>query len=462
MNYTNDEYYEDQDYNEVEEVELVNTQPKNNFIKKNINDMPNSVRNKLGLEKIINPLVMDYVKENTSLVEEKKSVINNVDDHKSIMNENNNDDDFGNNDDYDDDDFEEPIPNIPDTLPTSNNSGNSSNSNNVPFSLNKDTPDGTFNNPWTGGNEDEEEEEETEQLTREKIKKLKLEYLAKIHRIEKSNGYKAYKVFSMSDDLEDIKSEYERLKDQVDMQKAVSYGKSVTVGIASVVEILNTTYDPFDIKLKGWSENLKETLEDHDDVFVELYEKYKDVIQVSPELKLLGIVFFSGMSFHFSAKVMDNMFKKAPDHHEIINSNPELKRLFDIEVEKKRINEMNKTKGGNVLNQLFNTISGGTKTTIKPVSSVPQEFKTKSPSIGVQNFTSSRVNAPQNESNIPFINDNIKSPEGVDDIMQMFEDDTTSKSSKIKTLNLDSDVESINDKQTKSTIKRINLNFKKK
>ena len=106
---------------------------------------------------------------------------------------------------------------------------------------------------------------------------------------------------------------------------------------------------------------------------------------------------------------------------------------------------MDKSKSGNVLNKIFNNFTSGTKTKINPVTTTPREF------IANQNVTSFQSNRP------------IPQPSGVDDILEMFEDNksTISTTSKMKTL--DSDIESRNDKvQKKSGIRKINLNFKNK
>ena len=53
------------------------------------------------------------------------------------------------------------------------------------------------------------------------------------------------------------------------------------------MEFLNSKFDPFDIKLDGWSEQLQENINDYDDIFGELYEKYKSKASMAPEIKLL-------------------------------------------------------------------------------------------------------------------------------------------------------------------------------
>ena len=42
----------------------------------------------------------------------------------------------------------------------------------------------------------------------------------------------------------------------------------------SGLEFLNNRFDPFDLKLDGWAESVNENLEEYDEVFGELHEKY--------------------------------------------------------------------------------------------------------------------------------------------------------------------------------------------
>ena len=44
----------------------------------------------------------------------------------------------------------------------------------------------------------------------------------------------------------------------------------------SGAEFLNSKFDPFDVKLDGWSESIHENINDYDDVFTELYDDLID------------------------------------------------------------------------------------------------------------------------------------------------------------------------------------------
>ena len=41
------------------------------------------------------------------------------------------------------------------------------------------------------------------------------------------------------------------------------------------LEFLNNKFDPFDLRLDGWSEQVNENIDDYDEIFAELHEKYK-------------------------------------------------------------------------------------------------------------------------------------------------------------------------------------------
>jgi hypothetical protein len=71
---------------------------------------------------------------------------------------------------------------------------------------------------------------------------------------------------------------------------------------------MNDKYDPFDFKLNGWSEHMSIEVDSYDDIFEELYEKYKGTGAGLPvEAKLLFLIVASGASFHFSKTQLGNL-----------------------------------------------------------------------------------------------------------------------------------------------------------
>ena len=100
------------------------------------------------------------------------------------------------------------------------------------------------------------------------------------------------KKFTMQSSLEDMQMEFDKLKSQRDMDNSVKFQRKCLMACITGVEFLNSKFDPFDVKLDGWSESMHESLNDYDEVFEELHEKYKSKGKIAPELKLMMMVKF--------------------------------------------------------------------------------------------------------------------------------------------------------------------------
>jgi hypothetical protein len=88
---------------------------------------------------------------------------------------------------------------------------------------------------------------------------------------------------------------------------------------------VNNKFDPFDVKLDGWSESIHESVDDYDDIFEELHHKYKSKSKMAPELKLLFSLGGSAFMFHLT----NTMFKSSlPEVGDVLKQNPELMRQF--------------------------------------------------------------------------------------------------------------------------------------
>jgi len=97
------------------------------------------------------------------------------------------------------------------------------------------------------------------------------------------------------------------------------------MAIINGMEFLNNRFDPFDINLDGWGEQINENVSDYDEIFGELYEKYKSKASMSPELKLLFQLGGSAVMVHMT----NTMFKSAmPGMDDILRQNPDLMRSF--------------------------------------------------------------------------------------------------------------------------------------
>jgi hypothetical protein len=170
--------------------------------------------------------------------------------------------------------------------------------------------------------EDDDEEEPKKQKSYEEIQQEKQKLLFNLERLQKQ-GYPPSKRYSMASSYEDMQFEHDRLKKQRDVEKSIKFSRKILMALVSGVEFLNGKFDPFDVKLEGWSENIMENVSDYDEVFEELHDKYSDSVKMAPELKLIAMVAGSGFMFHLT----NSLFKSAtPKLSDILKQNPDIMR----------------------------------------------------------------------------------------------------------------------------------------
>ena len=71
----------------------------------------------------------------------------------------------------------------------------------------------------------------------------------------------------MNSSLEDMKIEYSKLTRQIEVEQSIKFQRRALMAIVSGLEFLNKRYDPFDVKLDGWSESIMESAEDYEQFF---------------------------------------------------------------------------------------------------------------------------------------------------------------------------------------------------
>ena len=161
-------------------------------------------------------------------------------------------------------------------------------------------------------------------LTKEEQLREKFKYLRKLEALEKK-GVELSKKYTMDSPLLEMQGEYETIMDEKSKQNSVKFQGNMLMACINGLEFLNGKFDPFDIKLDGWSEQIQENISDYDEIFSELHEKYKSKASMAPELKLLFQLGGSGMMVHMT----NTMFKSAmPGMDDILRQNPDLMRSF--------------------------------------------------------------------------------------------------------------------------------------
>ena len=152
------------------------------------------------------------------------------------------------------------------------------------------------------------------------IEDEKADLLNKISRLSKK-GIATSARLTIYSDVEEIRTEYKRMMYGIEVDRSIKFQRRMLIACVTGLEFLNDKFDPFDLELNGWSQNMMENVDDYDGVFEELYNKYKTKVQVAPEVKLIMMVGGSAMMFHLT----NSMFKAAvPNVTQVMKENPGL------------------------------------------------------------------------------------------------------------------------------------------
>jgi len=139
----------------------------------------------------------------------------------------------------------------------------------------------------------------TKRLSPEDERREKADMINKLSRLE-AKGFTISKRFTMDNTHEEIKQEMDRLMDARNLEGSIKFQRQMMMGFVTGMELMNNKFNPFDWQLDGWSESVHENVDDYDEVFEELYDKYKTKGNMPPEARLLFMMVGSGFMFHMS------------------------------------------------------------------------------------------------------------------------------------------------------------------
>ena len=163
-------------------------------------------------------------------------------------------------------------------------------------------------------------------LSPEEERKKKMDMINKLNRLQ-TKGYNLSKRFTMDNTMDEIQTEYDRLLDAKNLEASLRFQRQCLMGVVTGAEFLNGKFNPFDWELDGWSESVHENIEDFDEVFEELYDKYKNRGAMPPEAKLLMSLVGSGFMFHMSNSFFRSKVTNM-DPNDIFRNNPQLAKQF--------------------------------------------------------------------------------------------------------------------------------------
>lgn len=160
------------------------------------------------------------------------------------------------------------------------------------------------------------------QPTREQNRK-KRSMLKRLEELAKKGSITGLSVNSESS-YEEIEDEYNSFMEEKLKQESIKLQKQWFFNGINTLELINNTYDPFGMDLTGWGEKMAEDLEDDDEVFGELYEKYKGG-KLAPEVKLLLKIATSAFWISLTNRMISS---SVPSMGDVIRQNPEVMKTF--------------------------------------------------------------------------------------------------------------------------------------
>lgn len=173
---------------------------------------------------------------------------------------------------------------------------------------------------YGGGGYSMDEEEEKPSPGFKTIDEEKADLVNKLGRLEKK-GFTVNKRLNAYSPIDELRTEVKRITYSIDVDKSIKFSRRMLIACTTGLEFLNKKYNPFEIQLDGWSENVMENVDDYDEVFEELYVKYRTKMHVAPEIKLIMMLGGSAMMFHLT----NSMFKSVmPNMNDVIKQNPGL------------------------------------------------------------------------------------------------------------------------------------------
>jgi hypothetical protein len=173
---------------------------------------------------------------------------------------------------------------------------------------------------YEGGYEGPVEEEEQPSPGYKTVDEEKADLVNKLGRLEKK-GFAVNKRLNAYSPVDELRTEVKRITYSIEVDKSVKFSRRMLIACVTGLEFLNKRYDPFDIQLEGWSENIMEGVDDYDEVFEELFVKYRTKMHMAPEVKLIMMLGGSAMMFHLT----NSMFKSVmPNVNDVMKQNPDL------------------------------------------------------------------------------------------------------------------------------------------
>ena len=157
-------------------------------------------------------------------------------------------------------------------------------------------------------------------MSSREIEQKKQEYLIKLLALEKK-GVNLTKSYSLKSSLQELEFEYNTQQKAMEIEASVHFQQKILMAAVTGMEFLNKKFDPIGAKLDGWSESVMDNINDYEEIFKKLHEKYSQKTSMPPELQLLVTLVGSGFMFHLT----NSLFKSSlPGLGDVLKTNPDI------------------------------------------------------------------------------------------------------------------------------------------
>ena len=203
-------------------------------------------------------------------------------------------------DDDDEDDYEYEDDESPNNVDSSEDE--------IPFSFKRN-----------GTQQQQQQQQGPPRMSDEDIINEKQELLYQFERLERK-GVRLPRRFTLASNLEEMRIEYDRIKRDREMDTSVKFQKRMMMTAVSGIEFAADKFPVLGANLSGWSNSVNDELDEYDDIFVELHDKYKGKAKIAPELRLLGGLAGSAFMYHLTNKFSSQL----PGLDSVLKNNPDL------------------------------------------------------------------------------------------------------------------------------------------
>ena len=171
---------------------------------------------------------------------------------------------------------------------------------------------------------------DSKQLTEKEKRIKKRNMMDELERWYEKGYVKDNLHFHRDTPYEEVEEEYDAILEKIRRKKSINLQKDILYNVMNFIEFSNSWVDPFGLKLEGLADKTTEELDSYEDIFGELYDKWKGG-KVPPELALLCKVGFSIAMLHMS----NNVLSSTPiAFQDVVKQSPELQRAWHDSVVK--------------------------------------------------------------------------------------------------------------------------------